>query len=410
MKTTNYYVLLLLLISVLADGCKSDGSSGCWKDNGAGASYPSKNCFGSASVSTINDPAGPVINLDTLVKKIEDSLAGITGYQIAIAYNNNTVYLKSNGFARAIQQCHPMTMGSCNKCNIASVSKLITSTLTLKLLNDNGIDESAMIGSWLPDNWNTNAATDSITFRMLLSHTSSLLSKNSDFYNTLTYNGIKNCLSQGVVDTLRGRSNYLNVNYALLRIIIPKLWQARADCPAALKNLTNINEADANKYYPQAVQNLILQPAGIQGVTLFDKPDDERTLYYDASIPDGADGLDPGDWTTIAGGGGWYMSAGDLVLFMQALFNNLYVSSTIRSKMQSMTMGFWDQPVTEDGVALGHGGDVGDANTDGSGYHSKLLHFPSGLSIAVNINSDLSYSPQNSLTRVVVKAYNYARN
>lgn len=401
-------ILLVLLITLSFPACKNFSDTNlCYSEDGNGAGLftpiPDLSCNSITNQSTLSIPTGGTFDLDLLVNEIVAGFGLTPGYQVAVAYNGQVVRTASGGFARTMEECWPLTMDVCNKNNIASVTKTLTASLTLMLLEENNVDETEMIKNWLPPSWTVNSETDSLSFRDLLSHRSGLLSTNNNFSQTLSYEGIKSCLELGVQDSLRGLQRYRNVNYALMRVIIPRLWQIRNDCPNEIKNTTEITQVLANTYYERAIQQLILQPAGISDGSLQNhEEDDKRTLTYNASNT--GTGRNTGDWRAMAGGGGWYLSAVDLVLVMQRLFNGDYVSFSMLNKMDTMVMGFWNQPNAEDGQALGHGGSVS-AGT-GQGYRSMLLHFKSGVSIAYNLNSNNS----NSSSNIIVQAYDNARN
>lgn len=107
-----------------------------------------------------------------------DSLTGTGGYQIAVTEGSFAKYQACGGNARETDECPNLALSHCHKMDIASVTKILTSTTTLKLLYDQGLTEEDTIGPFLPPSWNAPADVKALRFRDMLNHRSGMQSAN----------------------------------------------------------------------------------------------------------------------------------------------------------------------------------------------------------------------------------------
>jgi D-alanyl-D-alanine carboxypeptidase len=353
------------------------------------------------------DPSnGKEFNYAIFQQLLMDSLTGTGGYQIAVTEGSFPKLEVSSGNARETDECPSVAISNCHKMDIASVTKILTATTTLKLLYDQGLTENDTIGPFLPPSWNAPADVRALRFRDMLAHRSGMQSANNDFDNTLSYEGLKSFVQAGTVPANVGSFNYLNANVALMRVIIPQLWKALPSCPAALQSAGEIDDAESRKYYEQAVRTFVLNPVGADGeLDVTASEGDWQVLYYAAGDTKG--GTASGDWSNKTGGGGWKMNATDMTKVIAGIFDGTIVNNTILTQMKNLGMGLLNQLGSVNGTLYGHSGDI--TYSGGKQIHSILLHNEGmSLSIAVNINCGFKDPNTQWLGWVVLRAYNGA--
>lgn len=116
--------------------------------------------------------------------------------------------------------------------------------------------------------------------------------------------------------------------------------------------------------------------------------DPNPTLGY-TFTSNGVSGIQPGDWITRCGSGGWYLSSVGLLGVMAfRRFSNLILSPASRQLMDFNHLGWmdpdrysWSKGVY--GNYRNHGGDLTVSGTLGARY----MEFFNGVQVVVNINS-----------------------
>jgi CubicO group peptidase (beta-lactamase class C family) len=406
----NYLVSIVLIAAICTvTACKKQKATCKYnEDIISGASYLPAYIAGCSEVAYFEVPPtnpanGKSFNYTKFENAIRDSLIGYGGYQIAVLQGSFPMFVKSAGMAREAKECPKLELGNCNKMNIASVTKMMTAATTLKLLDLQGLDETATVGQFLPTSWNVPAGMANLTFQQMLSHRTGLhqYTKNSDFSNTLSYEGLRTLAKTGPNPDSISFRFYRNANVAMMRIIIPALWKNVAGCPAELQSAGEITDALSQKYYEQAVRQFVLTPVGATGELDAGTLDDFQTLYYSSN---GSKGYSSGNWKGITGGGGWNMSAVDMARVADGIFDGSIVSSTIATNMINKVMGVWNYLPVTDGTLVGHGGDI--SGSEGEWHNVLLYNQNNRLSIAININSRTVEG--GGLYNIIVRAYNLA--
>lgn len=409
-KTILLSTIALLLAGVCGiTSCEKNSSPGCQygTDGAASDELPAylQNCPGTYfEVPPTNPANGKQFNYDKFVNALMDSLPNVGGMQYAVMQGSFLYASGGRGDAREAGACPPLKMSACVKMNIASVTKMFTVAVTLKFLYDQGLDETATIGQFLPPSWNCPADVAALTFQQMFSHRSGMqqFSANNNFNQTLSYSGLKTFVQSGTNEDSIGVQQYRNANVALMRIIIPRLWQNRIDCPQELKDAPEVTDELSQKFYERAVKQFIFQPVGADGYLQRAEMGDFEPLNYNVN---GSGGTTAGDWKAITGGGGWYMNAEDMVKVMSGLSNGTIVSNAIITAMRNKVMGTWNYINVNDGQLMGHGGDISESNGE---WHSLLVYnATTDMSIAVNINTGVLPNG-GGLSRAVQNAYNLA--
>lgn len=185
-----------------------------------------------------------------------------------------------------------------DRFRIASISKVITATVVLQLVEAGVLELDHPVGARLGRVVGaevTDPAIKAITVRQLLSHTSGF----PDYQATFFGGGARSCpeaarrgLTGGLVGPPGTVYEYSNLNFCLLGQLIGEV---------------------AGLPYQRAVRTLLLRPLGIEGMRLvgtFD-PDDEEVVH--PSLPR------RNYMEVLEGAGSWVASAEDVVTIVDAL-------------------------------------------------------------------------------------------
>ncbi len=290
--------------------------------------------------------------------------------------------------------------------NIASISKFYTAIGALQLIEANGLTINSKIGPWLPNSWSQGPGVSNLSFKDLLKHESGLNSINTRFDSTLGYTGLRSCIAGGVVNPKT--RTYLNVNFALFRVLIPSLW-AEAGGPNTIDIENDQNTQIAYLWY---MQQHVFGPIGLTYVNCSPEDRNTATLYYNVSDPqNNTNGTFYNHWSNKSGGGGYFMTPLEIAA-VNAYFNNTNVllSDEMTDLMKEHRMGMdVASGMEEHGEYYGKGGSI--SNTPGQGILGQIAVFPiNGVECTVIMNTqgvNLD-APNNSLSALIYKAYNNA--
>lgn len=407
-----FFVWAALCLICFASACNSDNDDPC--QFGADVLPEPEFCtmsdlsqfYSELSNIDIMDASGNIFDYVKFEQLLRDSLDNqAKGWQFALIHAGGFINGgASDGMARDEDECYPQEMTACTKINIASTTKLLTAAAVLKLLDENGLSINDPVAPYLPSNWNVPAGTDTLRFSDFLRHRTGLQSTNDNFSTTLSFEGLRTFIEGGIQNPQS--YNYLNANFALMRIVIPRLWKMRPDCPPLLQE-SNIDDIISQTYYSEYIRQKILFPAGVYDGYLKAEMADLPipTLYYTNAADGQGSGL--GDWNAIAGGGGWHLSASDLAKVVATLENgNSVLSSSVRDDMRTLRMGYFNCPMTIQGRAYTHGGDI----SGGGEVHGFAGIFPNNVAVALFLNSgfiasDGTSGSSNDLVALVRNIY-----
>lgn len=358
---------------------------------------------------------GKVFDVDLFEQEILDTFSSeVVGFSYAI--NRAGLLAAADGVGAARTAADGFVAQSATKeMNVASLTKTITAVQVLWYMQYGGIDVDDPIGPYLPWDWQIGDGVAELTFRHLLTHQSGLNNNNPNDCGT-SLSALQTCFGTDItipktaVPGYVGGAypwNYNNANFAIFRVIY-KFMTGVCDnvdpCPAT-------TDANTSEVYRTSVQCSIFllmglsQPdfnPGCSGPDL-KAQDTNPTLFYglpgDLFNGQPLNGYVEVDWTNVAGGGGWYMSAVEMAQFMAHLrFNNQVLSPAARQAMYQGFLGFGDpvafanRVVGNDGAlyhvhggVLQYGGPLnGRSNT---WYHFSCLYdFGSGIQAVILIN------------------------
>jgi CubicO group peptidase (beta-lactamase class C family) len=253
------------------------------------------------SVAVVKVPKTPLqIKMDSLFSGL-NGMGAFNG-SILVSKNGTILYQQHFGYCNRADGCK---LNDSSLFQLASVSKVITSTAVLLLQERGQIDLEKKVNDYLPD-----FPYEGITIKNLLSHRSGLpnyvYALHSELYkpdykmdNADMYCLIKERNPARYLKPNR-RFNYSNTNYAILALVVEKVsgkqfakfLKDEIFDPVGMKHTTTINQLDLNGY----------------NVT---KPYDEKwkPVEFDAS-----------DY--VLGDKSIYSTVHDLYLFSEAMYHN----------------------------------------------------------------------------------------
>ena len=227
-----------------------------------------------------------------------------------VAKNGQIIYEKYEGFAN-IRDKTPIT--STTPIHIASVSKVITATAILKLVNAKRIGLDDKVTVYLKE-----FPYPEVTVRMLLSHRSGMRSyayftdrdKNVwDRHNTLTNKDVLTIMGTkniGLEQKTGTRFAYCNTNYAMLALIIEKVTKLS---------------------YREAMSQMIFKPLGMTNTFVLDFDKDKKKVapsYKGNRVEIGIDYLDK-----VYGDKNIYSTPRDLLKFDRARYSPSFLEPAL---------------------------------------------------------------------------------
>ncbi|MFY0644850.1 MAG: serine hydrolase [Bacteroidia bacterium] len=354
----------------------------------------------------------PKFNLDLFEQNIIDYINWNNDQPIAWAYtiNMDGWLERSDAFGDARQVADGQLDFTLNKeINIASVSKFYTAVAALKLLDANNLTIDSKIAPWLPNDWVQGPGVDELEFKDLLGHRSGLNSINSNFDSTLSYSGLESCISDGVL--LITNYRYLNVNFALFRVLIPSLWSAVQGSPQTIDITSSANCQIMFLWY---MQQELFSPIGLTYINCSPEDRQEATLYYNVNDNNQTSGTYYTSWSHRSGGGGYFMTTMEM-----ARFNAYYehtetiLSKELRDIMKDNRFGMDRSSNLEThGSYYAKNGSISNSG-NGQGVISYIAMFPiNGVDIVINMNTQgVTFndpSANNFIGTAMYRAYNDA--
>ena len=305
------------------------------------------------------------------------------GWALSITFDGHTYNGgHAEGEARTAAEIGPVVPQSPNKdMHVASVSKTLTTIVTLRVLQDLGLTPDEKVAPYLPGDWVLGDGVDDLTFRDFMTHESGFAQQG---VGGSSYSGLQTLIAEDVGAT---NWDYSNANFGLMRV--------------AVAGLLGIDPVDYPAEEPDvltAAAFLVVAHAlyGSIGVSVdCAATDASPTIQY--NFPDaGAAGYEEPDRLLSCGGYGWFINANELTGVMATLrYTQKLLSTDMREEMFDGFLGLMDPAdwsvVTGDfGVYQMHGGDW----YHGAGeLHSCVVAFPIVVEAALLINSERGAIP-----------------
>jgi hypothetical protein len=337
---------------------------------------------------------------DLFELNILQALKGQTiGYSYVISTPGEPHRRERDGYARTEANAPAISQSWNKPMYNASMSKTISAMALLKLLQDQGVSVETPIATYLPADWIQGPNVQNITFKRLLSHRSGL------DVNKVTAGGAENqsyeVLRQLVAQGSAGSTDdlasiYTNVNFSLLRIMIPNIYFGKDWIASTYAGYFNQGMEDViyAGLYTWIVREYVLKWTGFgpnEGCGPRELPG-TGTHYYAFTSP-ALSGSWFGNWCQAIGATGWYLTTAELndLVGIQSVTSAELFNTETRKFMDEMYLG-WLDPVQFAGlvdgafaVYRGHGGDIWDG--DGRGMTGCMMKFPNGVRVSLQINS-----------------------
>ncbi|MBS3914229.1 MAG: serine hydrolase [Bacteroidetes bacterium] len=328
---------------------------------------------------------GPTFSLDKFETELKNSMEPSGAKAWAYIINQNGLYARGKAYGDARTTADGQLNFTLNKkINLASVSKFLTAIAVMQLLEERKININARVAPWLPPSWSRGTGVDDLTFADLLSHRSGMSSVNTNFSNTLGYTGLRTFVATGVTNPAKPR-NYLNANFALFRVIIPSLWRGLPDAPDISSNLDSLT---TETMYIKFMQDRVFEPIGINGANCEPEARASCTLYYaNTDNNNSSNGLYYGSWTSMAGGGGYFLSSMELARVL-AYFRHteILMSKEQRQIMEENRFGF-NQLDDNREIHGSYYSKNGSIINNGQGIVSEIVLFPNGIEVVTVFNT-----------------------
>ena len=297
--------------------------------------------------------------LDDFLSYVEDNNGGIGS--VTIFKGGREVYARSFGQQNLAGVAHDEN----SKYQVASVTKMVTAILALKLIEDGHLSLDDSLSDFYPD----MPSAQEITIRNLLEHSSGLGNfgiKDGSLWvvDQLGQNEIlEEIKRQGVTFEPGERVAYSNSAYFLLRMILEKVY---------------------GRGYHQIVAQEIAAPLGLENLASVES---HPTNVFKSYAFNGQWGeIKDVDYSNVIGVGDIASTTRDLNTLITSLFQYRILRRDTVEQMQPIVGKGWGMGLAEftygDNRFLGHGGDV-------LGSHSRVIYNPKDdITIAYSTNGE----------------------
>jgi CubicO group peptidase (beta-lactamase class C family) len=290
-------------------------------------------CSAAPAAPAANGPAdrscdGPVcVSLSRLSAGIQARLDGrVIGY-VALIGDSTVV---AGGVARADSDPPGQDMGPDVMVNTASVGKMFTTVVVLKSLARHGRGPGTPIVAFLPSDWKRGPNVETITFGDLLTHRSGFL-QDGAFDNDAA---AQQQIAVGVVAADKGQQAYNNINFSIIRDLLPRMEDAPDPGPASRAEA-------AGRLFIDHVQREVFDPVGVRSARC-SVPVDPMLFYgLPGGVPTSGQLPPVGPWACSSGG--WFMTAADMLRVLRGLTTDDILAAELRNQMNdtSRCLG-WD--------------------------------------------------------------------
>ncbi len=334
-----------------------------------------------------------VFDIDGFITDLQSTLADqVAGYQMELRQDGDpvrslTYQWAQEPFAHVRGLAGPNEPWSTGvRMHIASCSKIITAIAMMQCLTDQLISPETPIIDYLPAYWTKGPGISEVTFLQLLTHTSGIgygvVSSRSD------YEYMKAQVADGAVHN--GEYWYENMDYGLCRILIATVHGSIPvdfQLTGSLANLTDqVWDSITITDYVNWVTSHVFAPAGVSGPTL-DHPTDDAIAY---AIPPVRPGWDSGDLTTMAGGAGWHMTAGELASVMGTFLTGRLPILGAQEAQAILDNGIGVDLIASTELGTLYAKPGGFVDSAGHVEQSVAFFLPQGFEVVVLVNSPVA--------------------
>lgn len=317
------------------------------------------------------------------------------GYAMAVRKNGQPIY--NVVWDRSGATTAPWSLST--KMHVASVSKLMTAIIAVKMLDERGLPFDTRIGPHFPDYWTQGTNSKDITFRDLLTHKAGFTDANYDG-DFLTF---KRQIEQGVAAD--ASKNYTNGSFSLIRVVGPTLVgrvAKKMTAPSPARN-DALWDLVATSEFLKYAQEKVFTPSGVTGVSSA-PAGAARALAFTGKAD--VAGWDSGALGSQLGGAGFRLSVED-VLDVMGTFRRKGTIVSAQKAQEALDASLGIDAITETPV-----GKIYDKNGWWGGEcaydichveQSVALFLPNGMEAVVFVNSNVG--KDTWLTGTVRNAY-----
>lgn len=297
---------------------------------------------------------------------------------VAVSKDGAIIYSKTIGFSDVENN---VKANEISKYRVGSITKIFTSVLVLKAMEENKIKLNEKLSGYYP----TIKSADKITIEDLLYHRSGIHSftEDEDYKSWSTQSKSKEelvtIISKGDSEFEPGsKFAYSNPNFILLSFILQDIY---------------------GKTYPDLLQEKIIKPIGLSNTYFGNQIDTKKNECYSYSYTKNWIKESETNTSIPMGAGGIVSTPSDLTKFDEALFSGKIISKKSLELMTTLKdgfgMGIFPLPFYEFS-GLGHTGAI-------DGFSSMLAYFPDNkISFALISNGD-NYN-NNTISIAVLSA------
>ena len=329
-----------------------------------------------------------VFDIDGFVTDLQSTLADqVAGYQMELRQDGDPVRSLTYEWAQEplarlrLQGGEPWSTGV--RMHVASCSKIITAIAMMQCLTDLEISPETPIIDYLPAYWTKGPGMSEVTFAQLLTHTSGIgygvMSSRSD------YPYMKAQVANGALHN--GEYWYENMDYGLCRILIATVhgpMPVDFELTGSLASLTDaVWDSITITTHVNWVTSNVFAPAGVSGPTL-DHPAGDALAY---AIPPEYPGWDSGDLTTMVGGAGWHMTAGELASVMGTFLTGRLPILGAQEAQAMLDNGFGIDLIASTKLGTLYAKPGGFVDSIGQVEQSVAFFLPQGYEVVVLVNS-----------------------
>jgi CubicO group peptidase (beta-lactamase class C family) len=341
-------------------------------------------------------------NFELMGKKVEEKFNfKCLGMQYSITQNGQLKVQGAIGYKVIPVDGDSLVYTTVARKSVHSCSKTISAAAMMYQLNKFGINIDSTIAKYLPVRWNLIPAANNVTFRQLLQHRSGMKGTRDSFGEMRSY------FEEGGI-WIQGDYEYANVNYSLMRLLIPML-------DPALRKDVNDNYSDnyadvaLSNAYVDIVRQALMIPAGISkeiAPAIWDGPQDPkatRNYNFDKLY---ISGYTHTPQTFLTGAGGWYMNTNEYAAFLAYLFGKQY-SGVDPEFMMANVLGMFEDETASGTKFYTHNGSFTDGQ--GRGGICQWIFIPSSkMAMVVQINSQENLFKTSDLPDMMIEAINEA--
>lgn len=326
-------------------------------------------------------------DFEKFANTIESGIKGnCVGYAFVVSYKDNWKVKRAGGNARTLINTPPLEMNTNVQFHSASVSKAITAVALLKLLNER---EDVSLGSpfhtFLPSHWQIHQTIHSITFQQLLNHTSGFR-----FSGGLDYDALKKDMAAGVNAANIGDYDYQGENFAIMRLLIPRLAKySISQNEQGGPGIDILQAAEYADYYMDYVQKHLFEKAGLP--LLKCKAEVMKTGMCYHFPHNNKPGTDFGNQTLVCGSKGWVMSAAELARFFRTVhYTEAILPTWLSNKMKTGLLGYDQKGETAEAVGFYWKNGKFPGSQNAGELNTLIIGYANHVQVALIINSELA--------------------